>query len=301
MQNITDDINTVDMVLIDPPYGIMSGISKQTKHQSHEWDEELNPNILLNQIATVLRYKGKAVIFSAEPYTSELIKTNNQYLEFNQKATWLKSQAGVAMMADYALTKVTEDILIYTKTHADDHFPDLRQYADNILNYIYQNNKNINNKADIFRSIGNYKTQHFFTDGVQFSIPSRHGYKELINEFNLVNYKNFKTFNEIKKMKMRYEKNKYENVFNLINKNQETNIFKYDKPKGKKQYDHPTQKPVPLLKHLIKIYSHDGDTVADIAMGSGSTGVACQKSNRNFIGCEPSDEYYNIALKRLKN
>lgn len=64
---------------------------------------------------------------------------------------------------------------------------------------------------------------------------------------------------------------------------------------------HPTQKPVALLEYLIKTYTNEGDTVLDNCMGSGSTGVACVNTNRNFIGIELSEEYYNIAKERINN
>ena len=63
---------------------------------------------------------------------------------------------------------------------------------------------------------------------------------------------------------------------------------------------HPTQKPVALLEYLIKTYTNEGDTVLDNTMGSGSTGVACVNTCRNFIGIELNDEYFNIASERIK-
>lgn len=64
---------------------------------------------------------------------------------------------------------------------------------------------------------------------------------------------------------------------------------------------HPTQKPVTLLEYLIKTYTNENDIVLDNCMGSGSTGVACVNTNRNFIGIELSEEYYNIAKERINN
>ena len=61
---------------------------------------------------------------------------------------------------------------------------------------------------------------------------------------------------------------------------------------------HPTQKPVHLLKYLIKTYTNEGDIVLDFTMGSGSTGVACQELNRNFIGIELDEKYFEIAKER---
>jgi len=62
---------------------------------------------------------------------------------------------------------------------------------------------------------------------------------------------------------------------------------------------HPTQKPVALLEYLIKTYTNENDTVLDFTMGSGSTGVACKNLNRNFIGIEKDQNYFNIAKDRM--
>ena len=67
--------------------------------------------------------------------------------------------------------------------------------------------------------------------------------------------------------------------------------------KGKQ---HPTQKPVPLLEYLIKTYTNEGETVLDFTMGSGSTGVAAKNLNRNFIGIELDEKYFEIAKKRIE-
>ena len=62
---------------------------------------------------------------------------------------------------------------------------------------------------------------------------------------------------------------------------------------------HPTQKPVALLEYLIKTYTNEGGTVLDNCMGSGSTGVACVNTGREFIGIELDENYYNIAKNRI--
>ena len=63
---------------------------------------------------------------------------------------------------------------------------------------------------------------------------------------------------------------------------------------------HPTQKPSELVEMLIKEYSDEGDTILDCFMGSGTTGVACINTNRNFIGIELDKGYFDIAEKRIK-
>ena len=62
---------------------------------------------------------------------------------------------------------------------------------------------------------------------------------------------------------------------------------------------HPTQKPVALMEYLIKTYTNESETVLDFTMGSGTTGVACQNLNRNFIGIELDPTYFEIAKKRM--
>ena len=64
---------------------------------------------------------------------------------------------------------------------------------------------------------------------------------------------------------------------------------------------HPTQKPVALCEYLIKTYTNENDTVLDFTMGSGTTGVACKNLNRNFIGIELDETYFNIAKERIEN
>jgi site-specific DNA-methyltransferase (adenine-specific) len=69
---------------------------------------------------------------------------------------------------------------------------------------------------------------------------------------------------------------------------------------GKNCY-HPTQKPVALMEYLIKTYTNESETVLDFTMGSGTTGVAAKSLNRDFIGIEMDETYFNIAQERIAN
>jgi DNA modification methylase len=70
--------------------------------------------------------------------------------------------------------------------------------------------------------------------------------------------------------------------------------------KGSK-FKHPTQKPVPLMEYLINTYTNENETVLDFTMGSGSTGVACVNTKRNFIGIEQDNSYFITAEERIKS
>ena len=81
-----------------------------------------------------------------------------------------------------------------------------------------------------------------------------------------------------------------------FNRKCEKPIWKF--PVGRSKV-HPTEKPVKLMEYLIESSTNEGDTVLDFTMGSGTTGVACKKLNRGFIGIELDEEYFKIAQDRI--
>lgn len=104
------------------------------------------------------------------------------------------------------------------------------------------------------------------------------------------NYSKKQSSNEVKYN----DKNK---EYTYTHRNPDTIIEgKWEANKGKL---HPTQKPVSLMEYLIKTYTTAEETVLDFTMGSGTTGVACKNLNRNFIGIEMDNNYFEIAKKRI--
>ena len=77
--------------------------------------------------------------------------------------------------------------------------------------------------------------------------------------------------------------------------NYPSNVLKFNADRGL----HPTQKPVKLMEYLVKTYTNENELILDFTMGSGSTGVACANTNRNFIGIELDENYFNIAKERI--
>lgn len=80
---------------------------------------------------------------------------------------------------------------------------------------------------------------------------------------------------------------------------QPSSVLEFNVVPNRKGKLHPTQKPVALMEYLVKTYTNEGDTVLDFTMGSGTTGVACKKLNRNFIGIELDKNYFEIAKDRI--
>ena len=81
-----------------------------------------------------------------------------------------------------------------------------------------------------------------------------------------------------------------------FNEHCKNTVFRY--PCGRNKI-HPTQKPLELIERLVLASSNEGDVVCDPFMGSGTTGVACVKNNRHFIGMEKNAEYFSSAEKRI--
>lgn len=84
-------------------------------------------------------------------------------------------------------------------------------------------------------------------------------------------------------------------TFNKLETNLMLKTFKYNTPTNR---IHPTEKPIELLSHLLKIHSNKNDVVLDCFSGSGSLANACYKENRNFICCEIDEDFYLSSLKR---
>ena len=75
---------------------------------------------------------------------------------------------------------------------------------------------------------------------------------------------------------------------------------KFNTPTGREKTKHPTQKPLALMEYMVKTYSNEGDTVLDFAMGSGTTAIACIRTGRQYLCCDLSPEYCEMARKRIR-
>lgn len=90
-------------------------------------------------------------------------------------------------------------------------------------------------------------------------------------------------------------------TFNRQNDTYDRPEYNYPIVSGKEKTKHPTQKPVKLLEEILLRHSNQNDIILDPFMGSGSTGVACLNTNRNFIGVELNEQYFEIAKNRMSD
>jgi len=280
---------SVDLILTDLPYGTMVGQSKtgiyHNGEEKHEWDNIIDTDKIMHVANRILRKNGKMILFAQEPFTRELINKSIPNLPFNYRAIWLKDTLGSFMRSKSALLYRTEDILIFSKTHDTEKSHPLIDY------FMSELRKTGMNQSDVNKLLGNKMGGHYFTNGVQFCIPTETNY----NKLQETGYFQ-KPYSEIKEIDNQF-KSKFASTFNLWEGGKyKDNVFEY---KRDRDNYHPTQKPILLLEDLIKTFSNEGDLVVDLTMGSGSTGVACKNTNRSFIGIEKDENYFKIAEQRI--
>ncbi len=285
---------SVYLILTDLPYGTVKDIKNVNHGMSGkcEWDEVIDTNEIYKVANRILRKNGKMVLFAQQPFTNELINKALPNVPFNYSMIWEKGHFANALTAKKAPLNFYEDVLVFSKNNEFEGLHPLRLYFKKVFEFIG------GTKKYIMEIVGQRADHVFRFKSSQFDLCTLETYKDLIKYFQINKIQGFKKFTELKEVDNQFKK-KFASTFNLWEgKKYKSNILKY-----KKDYDghHPTQKPVLLLEDLIKTFSNENDLVVDLTMGSGSTGVACVNTNRNFIGIELDDKYFEIAKKRILN
>ena len=282
---------SVDLILTDLPYGTIKNIPlKGYENATTEWDVVIDTDKIMQIANRILRKNGKMILTAQHPFTNELINKALYNLPFNYSMIWEKDHFANALTAKKAPLNYYEDVLVFSKNNEFEGLHPLRPYFKEVFDFIG------GTKKSIVEKIG-FRVDHVFRfKSSQFDLCTLETYNDIIKHFNIDEMKGFKDFDFLQKIDNEF-KIKFASTFNLWEgKKYKSNILKY-----KKDYTghHPTQKPVLLLEDLIKTFSNEGDLIVDLTMGSGSTGVACVNTNRDFIGIEMDDKYFEIATNRI--
>lgn len=241
MKEIPD--KSIDMILCDLPYGV-------TKVK---WDTKIPFEPLWEQYERIIKPNGAIVLFSTQPFTTDLICSNRKM--FRYEIIWEKTQKTGFYNANKMPLKGHENILVFYKKLPTYH-PIKRKISESEAKSRGVNIGRVRQKkADRCVLYGHVNAQDYTDDGTRYPHDVIH--------FSNWNGALFGNLDKVTK--------------------------------------HPTQKPVPVLEYLIKTYTNEGDTVLDNCMGSGSTGVACVNTGRDFIGIELDDNYFQIAEKRIND
>ena len=300
---------TIDLILIDPPYNISKA----------EWDKWKTVEAYVEFMGSVFKECERVLKDNGSFYFF-----HNDFLQMVELQNWINKNTKFIFKSlitinksdnnyvkdlygsmnhfrnylninEYCLFFTFQDETGLTKIKTDmNNFKELREYSKKIQGGINKKIKEIN------AMLGHRKAEHFFYhSSTQWELCTEETYNELIEKFEINKLNFFKPYEslrqECEELRQEYEKQRY--TFN--GKDGAENNLTYTFRKEKK-YKHPTQKPVKLMEDIIKISSNENDLVLDCFMGSGSTGVACVNTNRNFIGIEKEEKYFNIAKERIE-
>ncbi|MCP3925010.1 MAG: site-specific DNA-methyltransferase [Desulfobacterales bacterium] len=307
---------SVDLILTDLPYGTTAC----------SWDEIIPFDELWNVIYRILRPNGFIVLTASQPFTSKLVSSNIK--NFSHNWVWNKKRGTGHLLAKKRPMMASEDIVVFTNEHSHDFTfkSPLRAYTKKLFKSLDKK------KKEIFADMGNQSVCHFMrTESTQFSLCTKKCYNSLIELYKIndldffIEYDKLKneniewlqsfprTYNPQMRKREKARKSKMKSSYNtcygdlggydgdILEKKYPINIIEFDKSGHNNMLHHPTQKPIELLEYLIKTFSNENDLVVDLTMGSGSTGVACVNTNRNFIGIELDNNYFEIAKKRILN
>ena len=314
MQNIKS--SSVDFILTDLPYGTTAC----------SWDEIIPFEPMWNEFYRILRPNGFIALTASQPFTTKLIASNID--GFSHQWIWQKEQGSNPLLANKMPMKNFEDVVIFsnepTKHDTKGEHPQ-REYFKKVLDYIGHNKKHI------ITQIGQCADHCFRVDSTQYGLCTEKTYKKLIEYYCINKMEGFTDWSvlDVENKEFRAElirkfDEKNPRVYNpqmtegkeyvsgggyvkhldqvveggnVSSKRYPTSIIEFRT--GKNNSVHPTQKPTALLEYLIRTYTNEAMTVFDATMGSGSTGVAARNTNRNFIGIELDENYFNIAQKRI--
>ena len=309
MKKIPD--GSVDLVLTDLPYGVTNA----------EWDTALPLPELWMHWRRILRPFGTVLLFGTQPFISDVISSNRR--DFSHIWYWKKDGVTGHMNCHKQPMRNIEECAVFIcnkqRKANTGEYPNARKYL--------QEQKKLSGLTggQINELLGSHTARHYFTNGSQFSFPSEDAYRRLqttgLFQLPLKELKSLDKTGGPSDLDYAHATYHPQGVRlrekAIIKKHSPGELYG---PKTKRDYYtqeytgypvhllefsrdskrvHPTQKPVPLLEYLVRTYTDEGMTVLDCCMGSGSTGVACVNTGRNFIGIEMDDYYFQIASERI--
>lgn len=288
---------SVDLILTDPPYGTIKGLRIEkpegyAENKRNDWDDVVDIPTMLTEFHRVLRPKGRAIIFGNNGYTQELRNASNGYMKYVYPLYWVKNRFANPLAARTAPLSYVEDMTVFYKTNGKKIRQ--RDYIRKVYDYIGKDRKEVAEDLDVKKTI----LDRSWHERKQFSIPTEELYKKLEDRYKLDNMEGYLTYDGLLEV---VKEETPAPAFNIPEgKGHAKNVFEVAKDSYGKNALHPTQKPVLLMEQLIEIFSNEGDVILDAFMGSGSTGVACQNTGREFIGIEIDEEYFRLSEERLK-
>jgi len=285
--------HSFDLVVADPPYNV--GID--------EWDKISDYKLFCKGwIEEVIRTTkpNKAIWLFGNQHSTHILREildNHEDIRFRSQVIWNK---GMGIPSKHNFSNLYEQILYYIKIPSP-------KILNDFGNYIKKKRLELNLSLKRIGELCNEEWYHrgghlYFETGLV--IPTVKQYIKLkevlsLNDKYDIYLDNHFVFDlESIGIKWKYEKDKrnkrgWKNCGDVWNIPQLSGTFK-------ERLDHPTQKPINLLRRIIKVSSREDDLVLDLFAGTGTTSIVSKQLKRKFIGFELEDKYINIANKRLQ-
>ena len=291
--------NSADVVIADPPY---YRIVREA--WDRQWDTPENYLDFIEAVAIqckrILKPKGSLFIFGDDKIIAYVQVRLDKHLTLLNNLVWFKTNnlsiKAAANLRSFA--PMTERILFYTpqlcRTGLETVKLDLNNFVslrDYFRDYQDSLSMSIN---EINTALGHRRAEHaFYWNSTQWDLPTAETYAEL-NSLPANN----------KFLRREYEdlRREYEDLRRVFNADASTlDVICGPIINGNDNTEHPTTKPLWLIKRLIETSTHPGNIILDPFMGSGTTGVAALATGRQFIGIEMDKDYFEIARRRIEH
>jgi site-specific DNA-methyltransferase (adenine-specific) len=275
MKSMPDE--SVDHILTDPPYGVLTG---------HKIETGIDIEKFTNECFRVLKKGGFYLFFGLQPTLSDWVcYARKAKFHFKYEFIWYKRQASCPFLP---VAKVHENIEIFVKGSGEpnrirrrcsDVYNALADYInkDGVLDLLKETEKMLSDPEVLKKAMeGKYEKRPAINNDPIYNsdtpLPTRlhAGYKQAKEGLRPQSLLSFIPFNRLHNT-MRPEDN----------------------------IKHPTVKSIELTEYLVQLISQPNQIVFDPFMGSGTTGIACKRTDRDFIGCELDKEYFDISNARL--
>lgn len=227
---------SVDMILVDLPYGVLN-----KKSEGGSWDSVIPTEPLWRNFLRLAKDNAAIVLFAQGMFSAKLMMSQPKIWRYN--LVWSKIRSSGFLNANRQPLRSHEDILVFYRSQPT-YNPQFSVCADS---------ERTHSRGRLEKEVKNTcygSRREVATDPSNRKFPG--------------------------------------------------SILAFPKPPPS-EVVHPTQKPVDLLRWLIRTYTNPGDTVLDCCMGSGSTGCAAAFESRHFIGIEKDERYFDIAVERIEN
>ena len=267
MKDIPD--KSIDAIICDLPYGVLN-----RQNKSAQWDNIIPIEPLWEQYERIIKDNGAIVLFAQGMFTAQLMMSNPKMWRYN--LIWDKINRSTGFLnANRCPLRRHEDIVVFYKSQPT-YNP---QFT---FEQVYHNRGGAGNSYKQNKAGAIYGKMTNGGKKEKEDMPSFEDSEMCLSGARNRCYGNF-AVTETK----------------ITNEKYPTSIIPMDKEHDG-NYHHPTQKPVNLIRWLVRTYTNEGDLVLDNCIGSGTTAVACIKEKRHFIGYEITKEYFDIAQQRIK-